>query len=55
MAFRRRRSAELRGHGMLISMSGKGNCYDNASVETFFSALTRKRIRRGSFHSLVDL
>src|SRR3712207_7644243 len=24
------------------------------AVETFFSALTRKRIRRGSFHSLVD-
>ena len=24
-------------------------------METFFSALTRKRIRRGSFHSLVDL
>ena len=23
--------------------------------ETFFSALTRKRIRRGSFHSIVDL
>ena len=25
------------------------------AVENFFSALTRKRIRRGSFHSLVDL
>jgi transposase len=25
------------------------------AVETFFSALTRKRIRRGSFHSVVDL
>ena len=25
------------------------------AVETFFSTLTRKRIRRGSFHSLVDL
>jgi transposase len=24
-------------------------------VETFFSALTRRRIRRGSFHSIVDL
>ena len=28
--------AELRQHGILISMSGKGNCYDNAMVETFF-------------------
>jgi transposase len=25
------------------------------AVENFFSALTRKRIRRGSFHSIVDL
>ena len=25
------------------------------AVETFFSVLTRKRIRRGSFHSVVDL
>ena len=25
------------------------------AVETFFSAITRKRIRRGSFHSLADL
>ena len=25
------------------------------AVETFFSVLTRKRIRRGSFHSIVDL
>ena len=28
--------AGLRQHGVLISMSGKGNCYDNAMVETFF-------------------
>jgi transposase len=25
------------------------------AVETFFSALTRRRLKRGSFHSLVDL
>jgi hypothetical protein len=25
------------------------------AVETFFSALTRRRIRRGSFRSIVDL
>ncbi len=25
------------------------------AVETFFSALTRRRLRRGSFHSIVDL
>ena len=28
--------AELRRHGIQISMSGKGDCYDNAMVETFF-------------------
>ena len=26
---------ELRRNGIRISMSGKGNCYDNAMVETF--------------------
>jgi len=29
----------LREKNCLISMSGKGNCYDNASVESFFSTL----------------
>ena len=28
--------AELNKRGILLSMSGKGNCYDNAMVETFF-------------------
>lgn len=31
--------AELRERGLLISMSGKRNCYDNAVVETFFKTL----------------
>lgn len=31
--------AMLRNHGMLISMSGKGNGYDNAVVETFFKTI----------------
>ncbi len=31
--------AELRKHGILVSMSGKGNCCDNAMVETFFKPL----------------
>jgi putative transposase len=28
--------AELRKHGIQVSMSGKGNCFDNTVVETFF-------------------
>lgn len=31
--------AELQKRGILISMSGKGNCYDNAMVETFFKSI----------------
>ena len=31
--------AELRKNGISISMSGKGNCFDNAMVETFFKTL----------------
>jgi putative transposase len=29
----------LRGHGMRVSMSRKGNCYDNAPVESFRGTL----------------
>jgi putative transposase len=31
--------AELAAHGMIASMSGKGDCYDNAVAESFFSTL----------------
>ncbi len=29
----------LRQHGFQVSMSGKGNCYDNSAVETFFKTI----------------
>ena len=29
----------LRQHGFRVSMSGTGNCYDNAAVETFFKTI----------------
>jgi len=29
----------LRQHGFKVSMSGTGNCYDNAAVETFFKTI----------------
>jgi putative transposase len=30
---------KMQAYGLCLSMSGKGNCYDNASVETFFKSL----------------
>ena len=41
--------AELSKHGILISMSGKGNCYDNAMVETFFKTLKSELVWRTIF------
>ena len=41
--------AELRRHGILISMSGKGNCYDNSMVETFFKTLKSELVWRTLF------
>ena len=34
----------LREHGYKASMSGKGNCYDNAAVETFFKTIKAELI-----------
>ncbi|WP_406565995.1 IS3 family transposase [Allitabrizicola rongguiensis] len=36
--------ALLRKRGILISMSGRGNCYDNSMVETFFKTIKSKLI-----------
>jgi transposase InsO family protein len=52
--------AELTAYGMRASMSGKGNCYDNAVAESFFATLefevlmqsdwlTREEARRAIF------
>jgi transposase InsO family protein len=38
--------AELEKHGIQCSMSARGNCYDNAVVESFFGLLKRERINR---------
>ena len=38
--------AELEKHGLQCSMSARGNCYDNAVVESFFGLLKRERINR---------
>ncbi len=39
---------------MMISMSGKGNCYDNAMVETFFKTLKSEIIWRTVFQTHND-
>ena len=36
----------LRAHGLVPSMSRRGNCHDNAVAESFFQLLKRERIRR---------
>lgn len=41
--------SELRGYGVHISMSGKGNCFDNAMVETFFKTLKSELVWRTVF------
>jgi len=37
---------ELEKHGIECSMSARGNCYDNAVVESFFGLLKRERVNR---------
>ena len=41
----------LENHGMLCSMSGKGNCYDNAYAESFFGSLKSELIYRLKFRT----
>ena len=46
--------AEMRKNGILISMSGKGNCFDNAMVETFFKTLKAELVWRTIFQSRAE-
>jgi transposase InsO family protein len=39
-------------HGFRQSMSGKGNCYDNAQAESFFSRFKTELIESGRFESV---
>ena len=41
----------LREHGLKPSMSGKGNCYDNAAVETFFKTIKAELIWRRTWEA----
>jgi putative transposase len=46
--------AELKKHGIQISMSGKGNCYDNSVVETFFKTLKSEMVWRTVFQTRAE-
>jgi putative transposase len=41
----------LRDQGIQCSMSGTGNCYDNAVAESFFSTLKRERVHRTHYQT----
>ena len=43
--------AELRKHGMICSMSRKGDCWDNAVAESFFSTLKAELVHRTDYVS----
>ena len=46
--------ALLSRHGALQSMSRRGNCYDNAHAESFWSRLKTELLDGGSFRDLSE-
>ena len=44
----------LNDHGLLASMSRKGNCYDNAAMESFFHSLKTELVSHEYYQSHVD-
>lgn len=49
----------LKAYGMIASMSGKANCWDNAVSESFFKTLKVERVYRQSYasrdHARIDI
>lgn len=41
----------LDAHDIVCSMSGTGNCYDNAAMESFFGLLKRERVNRRRYRT----
>ena len=41
----------LGDHGIICSMSGRGNCFDNAAAETFFATIKKELVHRVVFYS----
>jgi putative transposase len=44
----------LEANNFTVSMSRRGNCYDNAVVESFFQLLKRERIKRRVYATRED-
>ena len=44
----------LEQHNLVPSMSRRGNCWDNAVVESFFNLLKRERIRRKKYKTRAE-
>lgn len=45
----------LRQHDFMVSMSGKGNCYDNSVVESFFKLLKAELIWRHNWKTRYEV
>ena len=44
----------LAQHGLIASMSRKGNCYDNAFIESFWSSLKYELVYHHRFATLAE-
>jgi transposase InsO family protein len=45
---------ELAAHGMVASMSGTGDCYDNAVAESFFATLEFELLMKHDWHTRAE-
>jgi putative transposase len=45
----------LDSHGIVCSMSRRGNCWDNAAMESFFSTLKTERLSKRNYKTRDDL
>jgi putative transposase len=45
---------ELLKHGFIRSMSRKGNCWDNACAETFFSTIKSERLHHRTYKNIEE-
>ena len=46
--------AQLAQHGIAVSMSRRGNCYDNAVVESFFGTLKQELVQGTAWATLAE-